>query len=152
MDYTCRDARADDLETLVRLLADDELSRSRERVETPPPITYRTALDEILAADFTRILVVEAGGELVGSLQLTLIPNLAYVGQRRAILESVHVFSAWRGKGAGGALVRHAIAEARRGGAGQIALTSSNARLDAHRFWKRMGFAHTHAGMKLFLD
>jgi GNAT superfamily N-acetyltransferase len=151
MIYACRTAVNADLNTLVRLLADDELGRTRERLGPPLPPAYGVALAEILRSDFTRLIVVEADGEVVGSLQLTLIPHLSYVGQRRAIFESVHVAPAFQGKGAGAFLVRHAIAEARAAGCGQIVLTSSNSRLDAHRFWKRMGFEATHVGMKLHL-
>jgi len=151
MPYSCRPAVASDLPLLVRLLADDDLGRAREQLTDPLPAAYGAALAAILASDFTRILVVEDDGQVIGSLQLTLIPNLSYVGQKRCVFESVHVLPGRQGKGAGAFLVAHAIAEARRAGAGQIVLTSSNSRLDAHRFWKRMGFEHTHVGMKLFL-
>ena len=149
--YACRPALASDLDVLVRLLADDELGRTREKLSDPLPEGYRLALVEILASTFTRLIVVESDGKVVGSLQLTLIPHLSYVGQRRAIFESVHVAPANQGKGAGTFLVAYAIDAARKAGCGQIVLTSSNSRLNAHRFWKRMGFEHTHVGMKLHL-
>jgi GNAT superfamily N-acetyltransferase len=151
MPYSCRRAAAADLPLLVRLLADDDLGRARETLSDPLPEAYSTALKAIIESDFTQIIVVTDDGAVIGSLQLTLIPNLSYVGQLRAIFESVHVLPDYQGKGAGAFLVRHAVDEARRAGAGQIVLTSSNSRLDAHRFWKRMGFEHTHVGMKLFL-
>lgn len=151
MPYACRDARLSDLDVLVRLLADDELGRTRERLEDPLPQAYQFALAEILGSTYTRILVIEADDTVIGSLQLTLIPSLSFVGQRRALFESVHVLPDFQGKGAGTELVRHAIGEARRAGAGQVVLTSSNSRKDAHRFWRRMGFQPTHVGMKLFL-
>jgi GNAT superfamily N-acetyltransferase len=149
--YACRTAGASDLNVLVRLLADDELGRTREKPSDPLPASYVRALEEILAADFTQIIVVEAAGAVVGSLQLTVIPHLSYIGQRRAIFESVHVAPAFQGKGAGAFMVAHAIDAAREAGCGQIVLTSSNSRIDAHRFWKRMGFEPTHVGMKLHL-
>jgi GNAT superfamily N-acetyltransferase len=149
--FACRTATASDLGILVRLLADDELGRTRETVSDPLPDGYGKALEEILSADFTQLIVVEADGVVVGSLQLTFIPHLSYVGQRRAIFESVHVLPAYQGKGAGAFMVAYAIDAARTAGCGQIVLTSSNSRIDAHRFWKRMGFAHTHVGMKLYL-
>lgn len=149
--YSCRAAAASDLDVLVRLLADDELGRTRERLGPPLPEAYARALADILAADFTRIVVVETDGAVIGSLQLTIIPHLSYVGQRRAIFESVHVAPAFQGKGAGAFMVAHAIDIAREAGCGQIVLTSSRSRTDAHRFWARMGFTHTHVGMKLHL-
>ena len=152
MDYVCRDAAMEDVDVLVRLLAEDHLGRERERLTSPLPEAYSAALAEILASDFTRIIVVEAEGEVVGALQITFIPHLSYVGQRRAIIESVHVADGWRGKGAGAFLVEYTIGEARQAGCGQIVLTSSKSRLDAHRFWARMGFEASHIGMKLHLS
>jgi len=149
--YSCRRATAFDLPLLVRLLADDDLGRAREQLTTPLPAAYSRAFERILASDTTQIIVVEDAGEVIGSLQLTFIPHLSYVGQTRAVFESVHVLPGFQGKGAGAFLVAFAIEEARRRGAGQIVLTSTNTRLDAHRFWRRMGFAATHVGMKLFL-
>ncbi len=151
MTYSCRAAREADLGALVRLLADDELGRVREKLTDPLPAAYAAALTEILQSDFTQLIVVEADGAVAGSLQLTLIPHLAYVGQRRAIFESVHVAPAFQNKGAGAFLVRYAIAVAQEAGCGQIVLTSSNSRTNAHRFWKRMGFVASHVGMKLHL-
>lgn len=151
MPYFCRRATADDLPFLVHTLADDELGRAREQPTDPLPAAYGEAFAKILASEDTRILVIEDAGQPIGSLQLTLVPQLSFVGQTRALFESVHVLPGHQGKGAGAFLVAFAIEEARRAGAGQIALMSSNSRRDAHRFWKRMGFAHTHVGMKLFL-
>jgi GNAT superfamily N-acetyltransferase len=152
MKFQCRNARREDLDVLVRLLAEDMLGRTRERPETPLPEAYGEALGEILASSFTRILVVEADGNVAGAMQITLIPHLSYVGQRRAIFESVHVAPKFQGKGAGAALVRSAIEDVRRAGCGQVVLTSSRERADAHRFWKRMGFVDSHVGMKLHLE
>jgi GNAT superfamily N-acetyltransferase len=149
--YSCRIATMADLPVLVRLLADDELGKTREHVTEPLPASYSKALREILSSKFTAIHVVEADGAVIGSLQVTVIPNLSYVGQTRGIFESVHVLPEWQGKGAGAFLVNHAIDDARQRGVGQIVLTSSLSRTDAHRFWKRHGFDHTHVGMKLFL-
>lgn len=151
MSYACRDARMPDLERLVELLAEDVLGKAREDLSSPLPEPYSVALQEIIEADFTRIIVVEADGVVAGALQMTLIPHLSYVGQRRAIFESVHVAASERGKGAGAFLVEHAIGEARKARCGQIVLTSSNSRLNAHRFWARMGFEASHVGMKLHL-
>lgn len=48
-------------------------------------------------------------------------------------------------------MVRHAIVEARLRGARRVQLTSNVSRVDAHRFYERLGFARSHAGFKLKL-
>ena len=56
-----------------------------------------------------------------------------------------------RGSGLGAAMMRWAIDEARRRGCALVQLTSDKTRMDAHRFYTRLGFVATHEGMKLAL-
>lgn len=56
-----------------------------------------------------------------------------------------------RGTGAGRVLVEWAIAEARRRGCGLVQLTTDRTRVDAHRFYARLGFVDSHLGLKLTL-
>lgn len=88
---------------------------------------------------------------MVGTLQLTLIPGLSRMGTTRAQIESVRVHSGERGTGLGTKLVEWAIEESRRLGADLIQLTSDVKRLDAHRFYEKLGFSRTHIGFKLDL-
>jgi GNAT superfamily N-acetyltransferase len=48
-------------------------------------------------------------------------------------------------------MVTWAIGEARRRGCRLIQLTTDKQRLDAHRFYERLGFVASHEGMKLTL-
>jgi GNAT superfamily N-acetyltransferase len=48
-------------------------------------------------------------------------------------------------------MMRWAIDEARRRGCALVQLTSDKTRMDAHRFYTRLGFVATHEGMKLAL-
>ena len=43
------------------------------------------------------------------------------------------------------------MAEARRAGAAAMELTSNKKRLDAHRFYERLGFSRSHDGFKKIL-
>jgi len=56
-----------------------------------------------------------------------------------------------RGRGVGQALVRWAIEESRRRDCALVQLTCDKRRLDAHRFYDRLGFAASHEGFKLRL-
>jgi hypothetical protein len=44
---TVRRARRDDVETIVKMLADDALGGSRERLETPLPGSYFAAFERV---------------------------------------------------------------------------------------------------------
>lgn len=147
-----REARRDDLPVLVRMLADDALGAARERVEDPLPPAYLDAFEAIARSGATRLIVAERAGEVVGALQLTILPGLSMVGATRAEIEGVRVASHCRGQGIGEAMLRHVIALAREAGCAVMQLSSSRSRVDAQRFYARLGFAASHVGMKLRLD
>ncbi len=145
-------ARHSDLDAIVALLADDTMSPGREASEQPLPATYRTAFDEMAADPRQLPLVAEEDGQLVGYLQLSIIPGLAFRGLKRGLIESVRIASDRRGRGLGAAFIADAIERAKVNGCRLIQLTSTNERVDAHRFYERLGFTATHTGFKLTLD
>ena len=59
--------------------------------------------------------------------------------------------AAHRGQGIGAQMMTRAIAMARAAGCGVVQLTSNRKRLDAHRFYKRLGFEASHEGFRLML-
>jgi GNAT superfamily N-acetyltransferase len=146
-----REATREDLPRIVRMLADDELGRKRHRVEEPLPEEYYAAFEAIAASPGNLLYVAEAGGEIVGTMQLTFIPGLDYLGAERMLIEAVRVARARRNGGIGKAMIAEAIEIARRRGCQRVELTSSASRKDAHRFYERLGFAASHVGMKLML-
>jgi GNAT superfamily N-acetyltransferase len=103
-----------------------------------------------VAADPRNLLVVadDATGAVVGTLQMTFIPGLSNQGAELALVEAVRVASNLRGKGLGEQLMAWAMDEARRRGCRHIELFSHSSRVDAHRFYERLGFALSHAGMR----
>lgn len=148
---TFRQARREDLPALVRLLENDDVARTREgyAVECSPEID--AAFAEIEADPGNELWIGERGGEPIATLQLTFIPGLSRGGMRRALVEAVRVRADLRGQGIGEQLMERAAARARERGCGLIQLTTDLRREAAHRFYTRLGFEHTHAGMKRLL-
>ncbi len=146
-----RDATRADLPAVVGLLANDPLGQKRERFENPLPDCYTRAFDAIARDPNNRLIVVEHDGVVIGTLQLTFIPNLTYQGGIRAQIEGVRVDDAYRGQQIGRRLFEWAIAEARRHGCHMVQLTADKTRPDAHRFYESLGFTASHVGMKLHL-
>jgi ribosomal protein S18 acetylase RimI-like enzyme len=144
-----RNARIADLPTIVRLLADDALGATRESADNVAP--YETAFAALTAQKGNAIIVGDENGEVVACLQLTIVPGLSRRGATRAFIEGVRVAATLRGKGVGESIVRNAIDRARTAGCRLVQLTSDKSRLDAHRFYERLGFKATHIGMKLEL-
>ena len=147
-----RAATDDDLLAIVRLQAEDTVPPGRELTAEPLDPRYVRAFGAI-ARDPNQLLVVaEDAGEVVGTLQLTFIPGVAFRGAWRGQIESVRVASRLRNRGIGEALIRWAVERCRDRGCRMVQLTSTNSRTAAHRFYERLGFAGTHTGFKLLLD
>ena len=98
------------------------------------------------------MVVAERDGHIIGTLQLTLIPNLTYQGGVRALIEGVRVDSTMRSAGIGRILFEWAIGRAKEKGCHMVQLTADKTRPDAHRFYESLGFNASHEGMKLHLS
>lgn len=146
-----RTATPEDLSTLVKLLADDELGVHRERVDATTLPKYRAALDEITADPAHLLVVAVIDRRVVGVLQFSVIPGLARQGARRAQIEGVRVDRDFRGGRVGAGMIEWAVTEARRRGCGLVQLTTDKNRRSAHRLYRRLGFKASHEGMKLQL-
>lgn len=146
---TFRDAIAEDLESLVALLADDELGSTRENLALPLDNSYRQAFELISNDPGNDLLVAIDEGGIVGMLQLTIIPYLTHTGTTRALIEGVRVKSDVRNKGVGQQLIGEAIRRARNKQCGLVQLTSDKTRPDAIRFYEKLGFVCSHEGLKL---
>ncbi len=146
-----RRATRADVPAIVHLLADDPLGRQRERAQDPLPQAYVDAFERIDHDPRNALVVVDVGGKVVGTLQLTLLPYLTYQGGTRAQIEAVRVDRRYRDHGLGRRLFEWAIERARREGCHLVQLTTDASRVDAHRFYARLGFVNSHVGMKLDL-
>jgi len=94
------------------------------------------------------LFVALDGDEVVGTFQLTFIPNLTGRGTTRVKVESVKVKAARRSGGIGATMMAFAEQQARIGGAAAMELTSNKTRRDAHRFYERLGYSRSHEGFK----
>jgi ribosomal protein S18 acetylase RimI-like enzyme len=147
---TIRRARRDDVEIIVQMLADDPLGGARERIEDPLPPLYFRAFEALEQVSNIQIVVAEgADGIVVGCLQLCILPGLSSQGASRGLIEDVRVASRCRSRGIGEQLVQWAVAEARHKGCKLVELLTHNTRVDAQRFYQRLGFQPSHVGMTL---
>ena len=143
-----RPARSNDVGLIVAMLADDALGRGRERIEDPLPPAYFQAFERVERDPNIQLVVAEGEvGEVVGCLQLCILPGLSSQGASRALIEDVRVASRCRNRGIGEQLVQWAVAEAQGKGCRLVELLTHNTRVDAQRFYKRLGFQASHVGM-----
>ncbi|MEY9107061.1 ribosomal protein S18 acetylase RimI-like enzyme [Bradyrhizobium yuanmingense] len=142
-----RPARREDVVAIVAMLADDHLGRARERVEDPLPSSYYDAFARIARDPNLTLVVAESEGRVLGCLQLAILPGLSSQGGSRGLLEDVRVATECRSRGIGEQLVQWAVTEAKARGCNLVELLTHQTRVDAQRFYKRLGFTASHVGM-----
>jgi ribosomal protein S18 acetylase RimI-like enzyme len=147
---TIRRARRDDVGIIVGMLADDPLGSARERLEDPLPPSYFRAFEALERAPGIQLVVAQdEESAVVGCLQLCILPGLSSQGASRALIEDVRVAAHCRSRGIGEQLVKWAVAEARARECKLVELLTHRTRVDAQRFYARLGFQPSHVGMTL---
>jgi ribosomal protein S18 acetylase RimI-like enzyme len=147
---TIRRAHRDDLGPIVAMLADDPLGGARERIENPLPKAYFDAFERVQRDPNLQLVVAEDGeGTVVGCLQLCILPGVSSQGASRGLIEDVRVASHCRSRGIGEQLAQWAVAQARARGCKLVELLTHHTRVDAQRFYERLGFARSHVGMTI---
>jgi GNAT superfamily N-acetyltransferase len=142
-----RQAQMEDLPRLLVLM--HQLSangaRPESRVEPATP-EHLDALNELIADPRCHLLVLEDGGEVRGTCVVYILPNLSHRAARWGVVENVVVEEAFRSHGYGEQLMAEAERLAREAGCYRLSLMSNARRLDAHRFYERIGFDPSHQG------
>lgn len=149
-DVLLRRASLDDVPAIVELLTDDPLGATREGAAGAEGLApYVRAFTAIDVDPAHLLLVAEAAGRVVGTMQLSFLPGLSRRGALRAQIEAVRVHAGLRGEGVGRAMVTWAVDESRRRGCALVQLTSDKKRREAHRLYSGLGFIPSHEGFKL---
>jgi len=148
-EMTIRPATRDDVPAIVAMLVDDVLGATRELPDDLAP--YYEAFTAIDTSEDQLLVVAERDGHVTGTAQMTFMAGLSHRGMTRAEIEAVRVHRTARGSGLGTLLVRWCIERAQRHGCGMVQLTSNASRVDAHRFYAKLGFEQSHVGFKMML-
>ncbi len=150
-DLIFRSAAPDDLDPLIALLKDDAIAASRKTKPGDEGSAYADAFQAIMDDPNNDLIVAEQNGMVIGFLQITFIPGLGRKGALRMQIEPVRIAAEHQNKGAGTALMQHAIELGHDRGAALAQLTTDKRRTEAHRFYERLGFEASHAGYKMVL-
>jgi ribosomal protein S18 acetylase RimI-like enzyme len=144
-----RPTRRGDVAAIIAMLADDHLGRARELIEEPLPKVYYDAFERLSSDPNIRLVVAEEGGKVAGCLQLCILPGLSSQGALRGLIEDVRVARHCRSRGIGEQMVQWAVAQARAKGCILVELLTHHTRVDAQRFYERLGFQRSHVGMTM---
>ncbi|MEU0249159.1 GNAT family N-acetyltransferase [Streptomyces sp. NPDC006235] len=115
----------------------DAFGRLLPQLSTTARALDRAAVDRMVRCDAVTVLVARAGGVIVGTLTLVLLPLPSGL---RGRVEDVVVDDAARGQGIAGLLIEEAVRIAREAGARTVDLTSRPDRAAANRLYERLGF------------
>jgi GNAT superfamily N-acetyltransferase len=148
---TYRSANPADLPFIVGLIVEDSVVVTNDDADDAMHADYTAALAAIDADPNEEMIVVEDAGVPVGCFQLSYLPGLMRRGMWRGQIEAVHVAAEHRNRGLGSEMMRWALERCRQRGCGMVQLTSNKKRLDAHRFYERLGFQKSHEGFKYYL-
>jgi GNAT superfamily N-acetyltransferase len=129
-----RDATGTDAAALAELMT--QLGYRCEPAEIPARIQKLAAHPDVLLA------VAEHRGKVVGVVTGHLV-NAIHKAEPVAMLTALVVLESARGLGIGKQLVAHVEDWARSRGASTISLTSALRRVEAHEFYKALGYEHT---------
>ena len=146
-----REAAFGDLPALIALFADDSMGGHGDTTDIAARSAYESAFAAIANSPNDQLFVGVANGEVVATAQVTFITSLTGRGSTRMLIEAVQTRADMRGKGIGARLMGHCLEAARKRNAASVQLTSNSQRLDAHRFYEKLGFEKSHAGFKLKL-
>ena len=150
-EVSMRRATDKDLRAIISLLANDPLGAAREDASVPLRGSYLQAF-EAIDADPNQFLAVATRDDIVvGTLQLTFIPNLSRMGAWRAQIEAVRVHESMRDQGLGRRLFEWAFEQSRLRGCVLVQLTCDRQRPSAHKFYESLGLTATHSGFKMEL-
>ena len=99
-------------------------------------------LDHALHNDASCCLVAQSAGDVIGLINAELVPYFPD-GSTICRVTALVVLPPHRGRGLGEKLLAAVTDFARRHHCAGIELTSSERRVDAHRFYQRLGFSQT---------
>lgn len=148
---TIREAQEADVPALAAIYAADDVGAHGDTTDPSALGDYTKAFNAIASSPNENLYVVELEGEIVGTFQTVILTKLVGRGSVSMAIEAVQTRSDMRGQGIGAIMVGYCIDKAKRLNIGTVQLVSNVARLDAHRFYERLGFERRHLGFRMKL-
>ena len=132
---TVREASSSELDAVYALYRD-----LHDGDETADPAALAAAKRALAASPCSRLFVADAGGELVSSCVLFVLPNLSRGARPFGLLENVVTRRDCRNRGFGTALLRHALACAWAADCYKVMLLTGRTDPAVSRLYEKAGF------------
>ncbi len=121
-----------------------------EAKQNPPPGAAENAFLQIESMPGHELLVVESDGLVIGTIIVQTVPSLSHNARPWMILENFVVDSRYRGQGIGRQMMDYVLKHAREANCYKVQLMSMKKRLDAHRFYRNIGFEDSALGFRIY--
>lgn len=131
-----REANAEDLQSLLRVYRESGLDPDGNLSLSEGA----AILERIKQYPYYKVFVAATDGQIVGTFALLIMDNLAHKGTRSGLVEAVGVLPSFQGKGIGEEMMQFAMNRCKEHGCYKMALSSNEARTDAHKFYESLGF------------
>jgi GNAT superfamily N-acetyltransferase len=136
-----RPAEEKDVPRIVELYRELTITDSQiEHSRNPSLADYQRVFAEIRSDPRQKLFVAEVQGEVVGTIELLIVPNLSHNGTPFAFLENLIVTEKHRKRGLGRMLLEHVVQLAKESGCHMVELCSDARRKEAHKLYGSMGF------------
>lgn len=146
-----RDATFSDLPIIVEMMKSLTITTSQVEADGASTLTdYEEVFTKIEADPSHSLFVAEIDGDVVGSADLIISPNLSHRALPYAIVENVIVVESMRRKGIGRKLIQHMIDLARQNRCYKISLSSNKKRTNAHNLYQSLGFEPYGIGFRIY--
>ncbi|WP_428428333.1 N-acetyltransferase family protein [Pararhizobium sp.] len=151
LNVSIRLANREDLTEIIALFASDTIGGHGDTTAPDAFADYLAAFERIVATPNETLYVAELDRAVVGTFQTTILTTLSGRGSSNLLIEAVQTRKDMRGRGIGETMMRFAVETARAQGLSKVQLSSNKQRIDAHRFYERVGFEPSHLGFKIRL-
>jgi len=131
-----REANAEDLQSLLRVYRESGLDPDGNLSLSEGA----AILERIKQYPYYKVFVAATDGQIVGTFAVLIMDNLAHKGTRSGLVEAVGVLPSFQGKGIGKEMMQFAMNRCKEHGCYKMALSSNEARTDAHKFYESLGF------------
>ena len=108
-----RQANINDLSAIISLLLEDDLGNIRETTAQQHNAKYSQAFNKIMQDPNQYLTVTTKDNKIIGTLHLTIIPPLTFIGSIRAQIEAVRVDKKYRNQKIGQFMIEQAIKHAK---------------------------------------
>jgi len=133
---TIREATSEDLPAVLRLYnqvdGDEDMSIDVQAAEA--------IFAKIASYPDYKVYVAELKNEIIGTFTLLIMDNMTHGGSTSGVIESVVVTKALQGQGIGKQMMEYAIERCQEKNCYKATLSSNMKRVDAHKFYERIGF------------